>query len=55
MTHSQWLKTHTPIDKLVAAALPVLDKLEKLRFNASLDKHSGTIEQTVKTPGVRPD
>ena len=52
MTYSEWLITQAPIDRLVAAALPPLSELEKLSFNAILDKHSNTILRTAKALGI---
>ena len=52
MTYSEWLETNGPIDRLVAAALPPLSELEKLSFNAILDKHRGTVVRTAKALGI---
>ena len=52
MMYSEWLKANGPIDRLVAAALPPLSELEKLSFNAILDKHSDTILRTAKALGI---
>jgi len=52
MMYSEWLKANGPIDRLVAAALPPLSELEKLSFNAILDKNSDTILRTSKALGI---
>lgn len=46
------MRRNSPIDKLVAAALPPLVELEKLTFDAIFDRHANTVVQAGRSLGI---
>lgn len=52
MTFNEWFRKDAHIDKLVAVALPPLNELDKMTFDAIFDGYGSTIVQAAKALGI---